>query len=313
MLRDGWSRSVKVGAFMTQRTRLAWMLVLVFAGGFVGSGTAAAEDDEAAALVWIDQFGDNADAAGEVLADEAIASGRNEDELAALLLTQRDEAQAANDDVDPMAMRPRPGSSTAKRQARVAGRADEIVIDPITEPSSQPEDGYVSDDPDLDSRSSSSGDVGRVPMINADTKGDFFYYPSRTLGINHGHVGMYRQRDIIVEAANAELGVRKIRVAERKVPEEGTYLLWVDVPYTSAANDLLYAETAANWTGTKVGDRYRPWYIDHNKVYHGPYNCSQLVWASYDREGVDLDDNGGEYVWPANLVNDPATIAYEEV
>lgn len=144
-------------------------------------------------------------------------------------------------------------------------------------------------------------------MAPADYRGDIFYYPSSTWSVNHGHVGIYRWRKVIVESANKKLGVRKISIYDRRVPAGETYLFWVGPGSNGTQSQYEYWKSvwqgSANYSNTKVGADYRDWW-SANRTTSAPYNCSQLVWAAYRTQAsLDLDANGGDYVFPANIVN----------
>ncbi len=61
-------------------------------------------------------------------------------------------------------------------------------------------------------------------MTPADRKGDIFYTPSSTLGIQHGHVGLYHTRDSIVESIPST-GVRRIFYKSRNVEKNAVMQL----------------------------------------------------------------------------------------
>ena len=172
------------------------------------------------------------------------------------------------------------------------------------------EDGYAPAGayPNLEpvvARSSGGGDDGdRTYMGNSKRRADFFLYPSKTLGINHGHAGMFAYRNIIVEAASMEQGVMAVMVYNRaSVPARATGIFKVTTAGKSARGD------AGDWAINKNGADYRP-VLQQNKTTSAPYNCAQLVWAAYAKQNRWIDGNGGNYVYPWNLRDDPATFLY---
>lgn len=237
----------------------------------VGANAATAVDQ------WVSRFGSNAPEARKVLNAEAQRKGVSAETLAqrAINNVRRNNADVAALDLTAAPLQRRPGtSSTTSVNART-------------------------------SSGGGSGD-GWVPAVPAAYRGDFFYYPSSSAGINHGHVGVYRWRKVIVEAANKDVGVRKIDVALRKFKEGKTYILWVDTSFAKQ-------EKAADWTAGRIGAKYRSWWSTSNKYVTGPFNCSQLLWAAYKKQYVYLDSNGGDYVWPADIVNHSKTKPYKKV
>jgi uncharacterized protein YycO len=166
----------------------------------------------------------------------------------------------------------------------------------------------VEDDGTTSARLGDGDGDGDVPMPYAARRGDIFYYPSSSYGFNHAHTGIYRWRGVVVEAANDRLGVRKISVAERNtvtggIPGSGSYVAQV---YTSSWSDRV---TATNWANDQDGKGYRG-ATSRNRTQSAPFNCSQLVWAAYNRVGFDLDEDGGWYVLPRNIIEDTDNVAY---
>jgi uncharacterized protein YycO len=150
--------------------------------------------------------------------------------------------------------------------------------------------------------------TGSVRLPNADRKGDFFYHQSNTWGYEHGHVGLYRWKGTVVEAANSDLGVIRTKIARRrsdgtvrvmrKVPK-GTYVLQRENLGKPARDKI------TDWANGRVGANYRAWWR-HNRTWSAPYNCSQLVWAAYDRAGYDLDPTDS---WDVNVRVYPIELA----
>lgn len=263
---------------------------------------------------WAAQFGASSQEAEEYLTELAEERGISAEDLSQDLLDRADAADVAaaelgasdvvvtprpefSDDVHQMARHARAAARkvNASRSGRLtAGISTGAAI------------SYSADDPYLARSGSGGSGTDYVPLANASYAGDFFYYPVSTLGINHGHVGIYRGPKRIVEAANANLGVRRILAEDRNVPKAKTWLFWVDTSFAKQ-------EAAAAWADAKVGAAYRSWTATKNKYYSAPFNCSQLIWGAYKQQSVELDDNGGDYVWPADIVNDSATYSYKKV
>jgi uncharacterized protein YycO len=241
--------------------------------------------DEFAAL-----FGEeSADARAELLRRSAD-QGRDAEELASSAIAEIDQNNA---DVAALEQSSAPIILEVRPQDTAPAPAD-LVTD-------ETDSASVA----LAVRDGGDGDA-KTPLVPADYRGDFFYYPSSSWGVEHGHVGIYRWRKVVVEAANKKTGVRKIHVAQRKVPLNQTYVMWVDTTFAKQRK-------AADWANTKDGADYRPWYSTNNKYLTAPYNCSQLLWAAYYRQDVFLDSNGGDYVWPVDIVNHRKTKAYKKV
>lgn len=263
--------------------------LLVSSGVLVGPTAHATESD---VETFASLFGEHADAARASLLARAAAEGLDAEQVAQQALG---EFEVARED-----------------GAKLQGAGLPLEARPIS-----PDPAADVEPPEAEVESvtipaSSGGDDGnnRVPIGAADYRGDIFYYPSSSWGINHGHVGIYRWRKVIVEAANADLGVRKVSAFSRKVPEGETYLFWVG-PNDSSS----YAKqrAAADWSNSTVGKDYRPWWHSSNKYHGAPWNCSQLLWSAFHRQSVYLDSNGGDWVYPADIVNSSRSHAYKKV
>ncbi|MEW6918784.1 YiiX/YebB-like N1pC/P60 family cysteine hydrolase [Trueperella pyogenes] len=133
-------------------------------------------------------------------------------------------------------------------------------------------------------------------------RGDVFYTPSKSFGINHGHSGIYSYPQWIVEALPGK-GVAEHFYAEVKV-SSGAHKQSVS---TSQGN----RNRAANRARDFIGKWYSPNFA-FNKTANGPMNCSQVVWAAYKTAtGIDLDSNGGHGVYPSDILNSRYTVTYQ--
>lgn len=89
---------------------------------------------------------------------------------------------------------------------------------------------------------------------------------------------------------------RKYRAFDR------AWALWV--PSVSAAK----REAARTYCKSQLGE---PYDIASSKSDTSRWYCSKLAWGSYRSvAGVDLDADGGYWVWPIDLVNDSQTAVF---
>lgn len=139
------------------------------------------------------------------------------------------------------------------------------------------------------------GGSGGTKSVGASTKGNFYYTPSQTAYLNHGHVGMYYTSTTIVESVPSA-GVRTISTAARKVDSSGAMVKSVK---TTTAN----RNNAANWTKSQVGQSYSYNFATNRQTGHsGAKNCSKLIWSAYKLNGsLDLDVDGGLGVYPRDV------------
>lgn len=273
----------------------------------------AAPPGEAVA-VWAQQFGREAGQAIAALKVEAANLQMSPNALATLALEQAVDARRSVEELESTGMQlvARPevdaelGTSVSRGKPSHASKSRKIVQARSTV-STDAELSYSAEDPYVAAERSGGGDgTSYTPLKAAKYREDFFYYPVSTLGINHGHVGLYRWPGQIIEAANAEWDVRKILVEDRKVPDDKTYIFYVDTTFAKQQN-------AADWANTKNGEKYRHWSNTKNKFFEAPWNCSQLIWAAYGKQDIWLDYDNGDYVWPADIVNENRTKAYDSV
>ncbi|WP_458123237.1 hypothetical protein [Paenibacillus sp. Z3-2] len=149
-------------------------------------------------------------------------------------------------------------------------------------------------EPDVINPFSDSGSDGNY-QLNESRKGTFFYQPASTLGLPHGHIGMYYTKTTIIEAANPNDGVRSASVANRKV-SSGSRIMSTTV--TTITKD----EAAANWAYGKKGNSYNNNFVSNRSCDGSKFNCSQLVWCAFKQAAnIDLDKDGGWGVYPVDI------------
>lgn len=171
----------------------------------------------------------------------------------------------------------------------------DLVAEGFLDTTGLPDNGEVETAAQMLAKSSDGGGSNRVPIGDARARGDYFYHHSSTWGFNHGHVGMFRRKDVIIEAANADAGVHRVSSTARRVPVGATVLNELSgTPYSQR-------DAATEWANGTVGSAYRSFH-SQNKTYSAPFNCSQLMWAAFNREGLDLDANGGSFVLPLDIL-----------
>lgn len=142
---------------------------------------------------------------------------------------------------------------------------------------------------------STYGASGGTVSVGSSTKGNFYYTPSQTAYLDHGHVGMYYSSTTIVESVPST-GVRTISTTARKVDSSGAKIKSVK---TSTTN----RNKAANWAKTQVGQPYSYYFATNRTTSHtGAKNCSKLIWSAYKLNGsLDLDVDGGLGVYPRDV------------
>lgn len=167
------------------------------------------------------------------------------------------------------------------------------------------------------------GDVGEkaeskqtyITLPAAKHAGDVYYTPAGIWVIDiHGHVGLYDEKDYIIESGKAEgrKGVYRIRRKKIQVVRKGTKRMYLKLGprgprHVAAAHEALLRGNI--WAKSKRP--YNKNFLD-NKHEHGnapdySFNCSQLVWSAF-KPHADLD------VDPSNrqrVKTDSATMPWE--
>lgn len=151
------------------------------------------------------------------------------------------------------------------------------------------------------------GGSGGTVSVGSSTKGNFYYTPSQTAYLDHGHVGMYFSSTTIVESVPSA-GVRTISTTARKVDSSGAVVKSVTTSTTNRNN-------AANWANTQVGQSYSYNFATNRSTSHtGAKNCSKLIWSAYKLNGsLDLDVDGGLGVYPRDVRDAKGTVLVRNI
>ena len=150
------------------------------------------------------------------------------------------------------------------------------------------------------------GSSGNRVLPPASRKGDIFYTPSATLGIQHGHNGIYYTTTSIVESLPST-GVRYINYRDRNVEQNAV------VQYVNTSQNNRNA--AADWAKGRTGDSYSYNFATNRLTGHyGAKNCSKLLWSAFMLNGnIDIDANGGAGVYPKDIRDSSYTVTYQTI
>ena len=131
-------------------------------------------------------------------------------------------------------------------------------------------------------------------IVGPSARGDFYYTPSATAYINHGHVGLYYSSNTIVESIYPS-GVRSISANVRTV-DKGAVVKSISTTSTNKTN-------ATNWAWTQIGQPYSLNFANNRNTGHtGAKNCSKLIWSAFKLHGsLDLDVDKGFGVYPRDV------------
>ncbi|MCO5323094.1 MAG: hypothetical protein M9946_00640 [Nocardioidaceae bacterium] len=153
------------------------------------------------------------------------------------------------------------------------------------------------------------GELPYAFLPTARNVGDIFYSPSRWYFIIFGHNGIYSGPNTIIQHPGGQEG--------QVVQEQPTWSMMVfhgaRIGQVVDNNGNLVSaakrQGAVNWARSRIGDTYNKNPLNTYHIASGPVgtdenaqNCSQLVWAAYKTQGIDLDDvnwnrDGALYGW----------------
>lgn len=152
----------------------------------------------------------------------------------------------------------------------------------------------------------SNGNGTRYVLEEAMYFGDVFYEPASTFSVQHGHVGIYWTKDIIVESI-PDVGVRRLDRKSKKV-EKGSYI------FTFPSLSVATQDKSSNWAYARIGESYSYNFATNRVTSHyGAKNCSKLVWSAYMvQANLDLDSDGGLGVYPKDILNHSKATIYKE-
>ena len=153
--------------------------------------------------------------------------------------------------------------------------------------------------------SSSDGGGHKVSMGRARHRGDVFYSSNSTIGVEHGHNGIYVSQNEYVEATTPN--VRRVDSGSEDAPAPAYKY------YVGDDDDSSEKDKAAAFAEQQVGKGYNWVFFTNKSVNSDNYNCSQLVWASYKNadSNIDLDADGGPGVYPKDIADSPMAHEYE--
>lgn len=143
-----------------------------------------------------------------------------------------------------------------------------------------------------------SGDKGQgAYQLASSSKGDVFFETASTIGIPHGHVGIYYTPDYIVESVPST-GVRKVKLIDKRV-DTGSKILTLKNEYANATA----RSQAADWANGRIGEKYSYNFATNRLTScSGDKNCSKLVWCAFkEKANIDIDGDGGLGVYPVDI------------
>lgn len=187
------------------------------------------------------------------------------------------------------------------------GESKEIILEKLYQELKNNQDKGIQESKSNIPEKEVFGGSGGTVSVGSGTKGNFYYTPSQTAYLNHGHVGMYYNSTTIVESVPSD-GVRTISTTKRKVDSSGAIVKSVDT--TKAKRNA-----AADWAYSQLGESYSYNFATNRSTGHtGAKNCSKLIWSAYKlKASIDLDVDGGLGVYPRDVRDASATTKVRDI
>lgn len=192
-------------------------------------------------------------------------------------------------------------SAGLREYAEENGQSYEQVVDDALQAAEEEEAQWQKDkaEYEFDRETRAAKAVGKLPRVRVG--GDIFYNPASTVGIKHGHVGVYSSQTRIVEAPGIKQRSRETDIRNVSVYKT-SQLLYVKISESKRKAAGRYAKNKL------LNKPYNIYFATNKKPYGKNMNCSQLVWAAYKNSAkVDLDGNGGPGVYPKDIVKSSKT------
>jgi uncharacterized protein YycO len=153
---------------------------------------------------------------------------------------------------------------------------------------------------------------GQLPYVwlpPGENVGDIFYSPSRWYFVMFGHNGMYTSPDSIIQHPGGQEGQVVQEIDRRGMLVFNGARIGRVLNNNGKLASLKVRQGAVDWARSRIGDIYNKnplntYHISKGRVgtEENAQNCSQLIWAAYMTQGIDLDDvnwkkNGALYGW----------------
>jgi uncharacterized protein YycO len=153
---------------------------------------------------------------------------------------------------------------------------------------------------EIEAKESTNGMVTMSSTSKMGTKGDVLVtYDQAIKDWNHGHAAIVAIDNNYIYEAMPDSGVRYY--PNRWGNYNTKKAMWV-----SGATSSHYSNAVA-FAADQLGE---PYSLAAAKDQTLKWYCSLLVWKAWNRQGFDLDGNGGLVVTPADLENDSQTLVY---
>lgn len=158
----------------------------------------------------------------------------------------------------------------------------------------------------------SGGSSGRIPLPRGRGGGDVFAHVGTTLG----HAGLWASdTNYAIHATGEPRGNGKFEGVVRESRSQvllyrnASELMWVNTSATVRNRAVSFAQN-------RVGYAYNFDWFRNKKIYDSVYNCSQLVWAAYKTQGIELDGGtaiGNSFVSPQDIIQAAETTTYKRL
>ncbi len=143
-----------------------------------------------------------------------------------------------------------------------------------------------------------------TPIAPSLRQGDILTRDADLIPFMGAHDALYLGDGQIIDAL-PEGGIQ-VRTLEGFVADSGAYVIAHRLVEWSEA----VAQGAVDYAIAHIGTPYDYNYFGGKDTEDVMY-CSEMVWRAYLSQGIDLDSNGGAWVWPDDIVNSPLLVEVE--
>lgn len=149
----------------------------------------------------------------------------------------------------------------------------------------------------------------RRDLGNSRYRGDIFWSAAATYGISHGHIGIFYQTNVVIEARGSGTVSATFNVSGRSYCK--------NIEKMDVATSISTQKKAADYAYNHLrGKPYDPTFWSNKNAGIDDLNCSELVWKAYRfPSGVKIDLDGGWNlgVYPNDIKKSDNTRTYQTI
>jgi hypothetical protein len=140
-------------------------------------------------------------------------------------------------------------------------------------------------------------------------------------GMFNDHVAMYIGNDMFIEAITYHSNSENGKLYGVVTSSIGLIKLWSkNIKYAKIVDaSVEQKQKAVEWALTQLGQPYQSKYInknynpyDNKDLYSNEWYCTELIWAAYKNQGIDLDQNQKGIISIFELIDNKQVIFYDQ-